>query len=258
MRWHRTAVAAAVVTGGALAVVALRWDGGPAGQAAEPADPAAVSAPLGDQPGSGVAPRPLPTALGRLQPAIDAGQALVVLAGLPVSAELLVGHDRDSFGAAWTDVDANGCNQRDDVLLRDAVPTTARTAPQGACDHDVIAGSWLDPYTGRMLTFDDLKDEAQAQAIPIDHLVPLSEAHRSGAAGWTPERRLAFANDLGNLVAVGGSANSAKGDGDPPRWLPPDLVRCAYATAWVDVKSRWLLTVDAAERAVLSDLLAGC
>lgn len=52
---------------------------------------------------------------------------------------------RDAFGSAWADVDGNGCNQRDDVLLRDSTPDTTRTAPQGACDHDVLAGTWVDP-----------------------------------------------------------------------------------------------------------------
>ncbi|HET6939107.1 MAG TPA: hypothetical protein VFI19_10900, partial [Nocardioides sp.] len=31
----------------------------------------------------------------------------------------------------WLDTDGNGCNQRDDVLLRDVVPGTVRYAPQG-------------------------------------------------------------------------------------------------------------------------------
>src|SRR5690242_5494567 len=35
-----------------------------------------------------------------------------------------VGYQRDAFGTPWFDIDGNGCNQRDDVLLRDAVPDT--------------------------------------------------------------------------------------------------------------------------------------
>ena len=33
----------------------------------------------------------------------------------------LVAYIRSSFGGGWADSDGNGCNQRDDVLLRDAV-----------------------------------------------------------------------------------------------------------------------------------------
>ena len=52
------------------------------------------------------------------------------------------------------------------------LPGTVTVADQDACDHDVLAGSWIDPYTGVTLTFDDLKDLSQAEAIQIDHVVP--------------------------------------------------------------------------------------
>src|SRR5436190_23107809 len=50
-------------------------------------------------------------------------------------------YDRDAFGSAWADSDGNGCNQRDDVLLRDVLPGTVTVADQDACDHDVLAGT---------------------------------------------------------------------------------------------------------------------
>src|SRR4051794_26362312 len=125
------------------------------------------------------------------------------------------GYVRDAFGGAWVDTDHDGCNQRDDVLLHDAVPGTTEVAQQGACDHDVLAGTWHDPYTGRTLRFTDLKDLSQAEAIQIDHVVPLAEAWVSGADGWHGDRREAFANDLHELLAVDGPTNMAKGDGDP-------------------------------------------
>ena len=124
------------------------------------------------------------------------------------------GYRRDAFGSDWVDTDGNGCNQRDDVLLRDAVRGTTRVQTQGACDHDVVAGTWHDPYTGRTLTFTDLKDLRQAEAIQIDHVVPLAEAWVSGARRWSRTRREAFANDLGELLAVDGPTNMSKGDGD--------------------------------------------
>ena len=42
-------------------------------------------------------------------------------------------YDRDAFGSDWADTDGNGCNQRDDVRLRDAVAGTATTTAQGSC-----------------------------------------------------------------------------------------------------------------------------
>jgi hypothetical protein len=168
------------------------------------------------------------------------------------------GYDRAAFGSAWLDTDGNGCNQRDDVLLRDAVPGTAGFQAQGRCDHDVLAGTWVDPYTGRQLTFTDLKQPAQAQAIQIDHLVPLAEAWASGAAGWDDDRRRDFANELAELLAVDGPTNASKGDDDPAAWRPQTAYQCTYAVRWVGAKSRWDLTVDRSERRALREMLGYC
>ncbi len=167
-------------------------------------------------------------------------------------------YQREAFGSDWADVDGNGCNQRDDVLLRDAVPGTVRTAVQGSCDHDVLAGTWVDPYTGARLEFDDLKDLSQAQAIQIDHVVPLAEAWISGAAAWTEDRRRSFANDLGVLLAVDGPTNASKGADDPAAWRPRADFQCAYAVGWITVKEQWELAADDSEVAALDELLATC
>lgn len=182
------------------------------------------------------------------------------LASLPVGPRHGNGraYDRDAFGEAWTDVDGNGCNQRDDVLLRDAVPGTARVAPQGGCDHDVLAGTWVDPYTGRRLVLDDLKDLAQAQSVQIDHVVPLAEAWGSGAASWSDRRRLAFANDPAELLAVDSPTNQAKGDDDPAAWRPRRSFQCEYAVRWIATKHRWGLSADLSERRALRRMLGYC
>ncbi len=167
-------------------------------------------------------------------------------------------YDREAFGPAWSDVDGNGCNQRDDVLLRDAVPGSTTTTRQGGCAHDVLAGTWVDPYTGARLVMTDMKDPAQAQAVQIDHVVPLAEAWRSGASGWSAGRREAFANDLGVLAASDGAVNAAKGDDDPAAWLPRARFQCAYVLRWVAVKQAWDLAVDDSEDAALRRVLAQC
>jgi hypothetical protein len=168
------------------------------------------------------------------------------------------GYQRDAFGTSWADTDGNGCNQRDDVLLRDAVPGTTRVAQQGSCGHDVLAGTWHDPYTGRTLHFTDLKDLSQAEAIQIDHIVPLAEAWVSGAAGWSSDRREAFANDLRELLAVDGPTNMSKGDGDPAAWRPRHGYQCTYARRWIAVKATWHLAVDPSEVAALQQMLGYC
>jgi hypothetical protein len=169
-----------------------------------------------------------------------------------------LGYDRDAFGSDWVDTDHNGCNQRDDVLLRDAVLATTRVQQQGACDHDVLAGTWRDPYTGRTLRFTDLKDLSQAEAIQIDHVVPLAEAWVSGARGWSRDRRELFANDLRELLAVDGPTNMAKNDDDPAAWRPRKGYQCTYARRWVGVKARYRLTVDPSEKAALRQMLDSC
>jgi len=166
-------------------------------------------------------------------------------------------YDRDAFGGSWADTDRNGCNQRDDVLLRDAVPGTVATRTQGRCDHDVVGGTWVDPYTGRTLTFTELKDPHQAQAIQIDHVVPLAEAWLSGASAWTVERRRRFANDLAELLAVDGPTNASKSDDDPAAWRPRQAFQCEYAR-WIATKARWDLGVDASERRALEEMLDAC
>jgi hypothetical protein len=173
----------------------------------------------------------------------------------PVGTE---GYVRDAFGSDWVDTDGNGCNQRDDVLLRDAVPGTTRVAQQDSCDHDVLAGSWHDPYTGRTLRFTDLKDLGQAQAIQIDHLVPLAEAWVSGARRWSGDRREVFANGLDELLAVDGPTNTSKSDDDPAAWRPRKGYQCTYARHWIATKARYRLAVDPSEKSALEQMLGYC
>ncbi|MGN0065936.1 MAG: HNH endonuclease family protein [Nocardioides sp.] len=193
-----------------------------------------------------------------LPPAARAAAWLADLRAVPRNDPAVPPYDRNAFGAAWRDTDGNGCNQRDDVLLRDAVPGSAVTASQGACDHDVLAGSWEDPYTGRTLTFDDLKDPRQAQGVQIDHVVPLAEAWRSGAYAWPERRRERHANDLAVLLAVDGPTNAGKGDDDPAAWRPRKAYQCTYALRWIAVKHAWRLGVDDSERRALQEMVHRC
>jgi hypothetical protein len=203
----------------------------------------------------GTSPSPAASPTGSA--AARAWQALRRLAvrPRPVGTE---GYQRDAFGSDWLDTDGDGCNQRDDVLLRDAVPGTTRVAQQGSCDHDVLAGTWHDPYTGRTLHFTDLKDLSQAEAIQIDHVVPLAEAWVSGARAWDEAKRERFANDLHELLAVDGPTNMSKGDGDPAAWRPRKGYQCTYARRWIAVKAAYGLAVDPPEKAALRQMLGYC
>lgn len=210
-----------------------------------PAGPGGADGPIGMLPDIGV---------------LDPAQAADALATLPRTERdpRVPAYDRDAFGEAWADTDGNGCNQRDDVLLRDAEPGSTTTARQGGCPHDVLAGTWVDPYTGARLVMTDMKDPSQAQAVQIDHVVPLAEAWRSGASSWSDARRERFANDLAVLVAADGPTNAAKGDDDPAAWLPRQAFQCDYARRWITVKDAYALSVDASEAAALAGMLERC
>lgn len=165
---------------------------------------------------------------------------------------------RDSFGPSWADIDGNGCRQRDDVLARDL--TNVVLADNGCT---VLSGVLHDPYTGKIVQFqhDRIATEGNpgSQGVQIDHIVSLSAAHFGGAADWTPERRLEFANDPANLIAVDGPTNASKKDAGPARWLPPnpDYV-CTYAIRYTEILARWDLTPSEDDQQALTETLTGC
>ena len=92
-------------------------------------------------------------------------------------------------------------------------------------------------------------------SVDVEHIVALAEAHDSGLA---PAQMLAFSGDPLNLtVAMPRENRIAKSAKDASDYLPPSN-RCWFAGRVLDVKSRWGLTVDAAEARALIGALAGC
>ena len=181
------------------------------------------------------------------------GRATDVLAALAVKGRApKTGYSREQFGAAWSDVDHNGCDTRNDVLNRDLAGKEWRP---GTHDCVVIAGTVTDPYTGRVLTF----AKTRAWEVQIDHVVALSDAWQKGAQQWNADKRRAFANDPLELLAVDGPTNARKGDGDAATWLPPrKSYRCPYVARQVAVKGRYGLWVTRAERDAMARVLERC
>jgi len=157
-------------------------------------------------------------------------------------------YDRDQWQPhGWADADGDGCNPREEVLL--AQGQDVQTGP--GCK--ILAGQWIDRFTGRRTT--------SPAELQIDHLVALAEAHASGGWAWPAERKAAFANDLddGELNAVWGPENQAKDDAGPDGWLPPDTeARCWYVSTYARIKARWDLTVTPAQWAAVTAVWAGC
>ena len=134
----------------------------------------------------------------------------------------VAGFDRSAFGAGWKDPDRNGCDARNDMLRRSLVYPVLKAGSRCV----VVGGTLHDPYTGTDVAF----TKARASAVQIDHLFPLSAAWDLGASQWTSAKRVRFANDPINLVAVQGTANQAKSDQTPGAWVP---VNRAYACTYI-------------------------
>ncbi|MFB9476824.1 HNH endonuclease family protein [Nonomuraea salmonea] len=176
------------------------------------------------------------------------------LDGLTVRAETNdARYTRDAF-PHWSS-HGHGCDTRELVLIRegrgrDGDGPAVETGP--GCRP--LKGSWWSPYDGATWT--------EPGDVDIDHMVPLKEAWRSGAAGWSVERRRAFANDLDvspQLWAVTDNVNASKADSDPAEWRPPRTeFWCRYAKAWVEVKARWELAAQQEEVEALREMLGTC
>lgn len=149
----------------------------------------------------------------------------------------------------WRDLDGNGCDAREDVLIAESTVTATIGA---GCT--VTSGRWVSAYDGVVTT--------DPSTFDIDHMVPLANAHQSGAWAWDTAKRTAYANDITHprsLIAVTASSNRSKGDKSPDAWKPPlasDF--CQYATDWSVTKAAWGLTVTAAEKAALASMLDTC
>jgi hypothetical protein len=185
-------------------------------------------------------------------PSTAPGTALAALATLRVKGRApMTGYVRTAkFGAAWLDVDRNGCDTRDDVLRRDLTAVTGTRCT-------VRTGVLHDPYTSTTIRF--TRGATTSTAVQIDHVVPLGDAWQTGAQGWSQAKRIDLANDPINLFAVDGPTNEQKSDSDAASWLPPSKgFRCTYVAHQVGVKASYGLWVTAAEKAAMQRVLASC
>ncbi len=187
-------------------------------------------------------------------PPPKSGTALALLAKLKTKEPLpATGFVRAKFGAVDQDVDKNGCDTRNDVLRRDLTGYTLAAKSKGCA---VLSGKLKDPYTGRTITY--VRGPSTSKAVQIDLAVPLREAWRTGAQGWSSARRAAFANDSLNLLAVDGKAATERAT-EPPGWQPSNVAfRCQFAARQITVKYQYRLTVDVRERATYEFVLRSC
>lgn len=156
-----------------------------------------------------------------------------------------------TFYKHWIDEDGDCQDTRQEVLIRDA---DAKVVYQDQEHCKVASSNWKDPYTGK--TFTNPKD------LDVDHVVPLKNAHESGAWTWSPERKKQYANYLAyekHLLAVSASENRKKGDKGPDRYLPPNAAyQCEYVKLWTKIKRDWELEMTEAEGEKVQQILESC
>ncbi len=165
---------------------------------------------------------------------------------------------RRSVQGLGTDESLNRCSPRSrprgiharQWLIRGGGPRDGEDVAVGrGCK--VSSGSWYDPYTTR--TYTDL------QEIDIDHVVPLAEAWRSERALLKPLASRGVRQRSGRAPERGGQHQPEKSDKGPEDWRPPNEAEwCGYATRWIGIKTEYGLSVDAAEKAALEEMLGAC
>jgi hypothetical protein len=174
---------------------------------------------------------------------VDAGLKI-----LKVEPDVREGYSRAKF-KHWSDLDKNGCNTRNDVLIAEAL---VKPQVDKGCRIVKDTGRWYSEYDGVEVT--------NFSALDVDHMVPLAEAWDSGAKNWDAAKREVYANDMGDprsLIAVTAATNRSKSDQDPGDWLPAKEI-CTYVKNWVHVKIRWSLSIDEKELKAIRDANVKC
>ena len=193
-------------------------------------------------PGTGTS-TPVPTRAGP-----TATTTLVIIVA-PIPADIPE-YDRGDW-KHWVDSDGDCQDARQEVLVAESLEQVTFETDRGC---RVETGQWYGAFTG--VYVEDPSD------LDIDHLVPLKNAHLSGAWKWDADMREEYANYLeeeNHLIAVTKGANRSKGAKGPEEWGPPDLdYFCQYATDWTEVKARWQLTMTKVESEIVMDMLGTC
>lgn len=158
-------------------------------------------------------------------------------------------YDRSQY-KHWTRKD--GLSVRDRVLIEESLSDTKFN--NCGDESSYMSGEWKGLYSGATFYC--------SNEIDIDHLVPLKEAHISGAYKWDYSKKKLYANDIRNpytLIAVSSSQNRKKGSKDPSQWMPPNQdAHCTYLKMWIDVKSKWDLKMDEREENFINSRMENC
>ena len=184
------------------------------------------------------------------EPTATATTATVLRVTVSAVPATLPDYDRQDW-KHWTDADRDCQDARNEVLIAES-RTAVAYRTDGKCR--VTTGEWLAPYSNTVVT--------DPSKLDVDHIVPLGNAHDSGAWNWSANRREQYANyldDPQHLIAVTASANRSKGARGPEEWKPDNRTYwCQYAVDWIAIKYSWALTVTQGEHDALAEMLNTC
>lgn len=177
----------------------------------------------------------------------NAKQITKTLNSLTVATDQKVSYNRTEW-SHWSDLDKNGCDSREDVLISQGKNVKADMA--NGCK--IVSGSWVDPYSGTKID--------KSSSIDIDHVIPLAYAARHGGQNWSKEKKEQFANDTSvNLIAASATENRKKSDKGPSGYMPPKVeFTCAYSSLWVEVAAKYGLSITKEDKDVLALGLSSC
>ncbi|OZG49842.1 HNH endonuclease family protein [Bombiscardovia coagulans] len=195
-------------------------------------------------------------------------EALTTVASIPIAQPHIAGYNRQQQFGGWAPA-ASMCGSattRDVILQRDLTNTHQNKRCQ------IETGVLQDPYTNKTIMF--TRGKTTSSSVQIDHVVALLDAYASGARTWDQQKRVQYANSPDVLLAVDGSANTAKGagldfnntsqwraqnSGAPNIWMPDNpQYRCDYISKRVSIKHTWGLTMSAKEKQETIHVLSGC
>ena len=151
---------------------------------------------------------------------------------------------------------------------------TLVVAEESKCEQDVITRGWGDAEPGIEVLHGGLHSPYDGVCFPnfdyvdIEHIVARAEADESGLCSQALTVREEFAADLLNLTFAPSSLNASKGKRDAGEIKSADQSKfrdaltpagkCFWAAQTVRVKSKYDLSVDAAEKAALTEILNEC
>ena len=145
------------------------------------------------------------------------------------------------------DFDGDCQSTRQEILVLTSMVDVRYTNPRNCV---VRTGEWLDEYTGELFKV--------AVQLEVDHIIPRMYAHTHGGDRWTPEKKLAFANDPLNIMLVERREIRRKRDRGPSRYLPRAEFQCEYINLWNQISEKYDLQLSTTDRSTISRLDADC